>query len=248
MQGAWRLFWDQQLLKIFDAQFARDVPGLHTKLPTIRLSIVFSNRVLQYEPSLEEIRSTLYQSHVDNVIGLPGAIRGFAPAHECPGSLFFKSVLERNAAAVANIFSHIEGVLFASLKKLLNRFQPWVAIGLLDDVHSFVQGRCTDDVASFEHELENIKVMLRELQRSISTEVQEGCCLINLVPLKATIEGHVCIVRDALAAACRNSASRDRDAVVDFCQAGHKLLAQQAGSLSELGEVRVQVCLAMHAL
>jgi hypothetical protein len=241
MQGAWRLFWDQQLLKVLDAQFARDIPGLHTRLPVLRISMVFLDRALQYEPCIEEIRGTLYQTRVDTVISLPGAIRGFSPAHECPRSPFFRSVLERNAAAVVGVYTHIEGVLFAGLKRLLARFQPWVAVGLLDDVHSFVAARCTNDAASFEREIEGVKQMLRELQRGIPAEVQEGCFKVNLGPLKSAVEEQCGMVRDSLAATCRDSALRDRDAVADFCRAGRELLARQAGSLSELGEVRVQV-------
>lgn len=75
MQNAWRFFWDQQLLKVLTAQFARDIRTLNSNLPTQTISIVFSDRQLQFEPPLEDIRAAHYKNNLDSFFGLPGQVR-----------------------------------------------------------------------------------------------------------------------------------------------------------------------------
>jgi hypothetical protein len=75
LQSAWRLFWDQQLLKILNAQFARDIRNLNANLPTQTISLTFTDRQLQFDPSLEDIRAVHYKINLGSFFGLPGQVR-----------------------------------------------------------------------------------------------------------------------------------------------------------------------------
>ena len=82
-------------------------------------------------------------------------------------------MLERNAAAIAQCYAHAEGGLFVALKKLLVKYQPWVAVGALDDVDDHVATRVREGtVECFEGVAAELKAVGRELQRSMPNEVQ----------------------------------------------------------------------------
>jgi hypothetical protein len=179
-------------------------------------------------------------------------VRGFSAATEAPGSTFFHAALEANAPAISQCYAHAEGALFAGLKKLLAKYQPWVAVGALGDVDDYVAGwlakaephassNSDGGVDSFEAAFGELKAVGRELSRKVPNEIKEACFVFSLAPLKRAVEGHIRRVHDALAAACRASAVADRDALAAFAAAGQELLARQAGSLTEIGEARVEV-------
>lgn len=167
-------------------------------------------------------------------------IKGFSSANEMQGSTFFQPVLEHNAAAIANCYTHAEGALFASLKKLLVKYTDWVAVGALDDVNDFIAARANTP-ESFEQAFQDSRQVARDLHRAVPNEVREGCFLVSLGPLKRAVEEQVKRVAEALVTQCRGSAQADRDAVAEFAERGRGLLQAQAGSLTEIGEARVQV-------
>ena len=241
MQGAWRAFWDQQLLRVLDAQLARDLRALYADVPMQRIALTFADRALRFQPPIEELRARFYREHLDALLGVPGAVQGFAPGHERRGGAFFAAALAGNATAVAGAYTHAEGVLFAGLRKLQARYAPWAAVGQLEDVHAFVAGRVTDDVTSLEREFDALKAAAREQARAVPAEAREACFLVDLLPLRAGLAEHTRRLRDAIAAAGHASAVRDRDALAAFVAEGRALLAQEAGSLSEIGEARMQV-------
>ena len=72
--------------------------------------------------------------------------------------------------------------------------------------------------------------------------VQEACFVVSMAPVKRAVESHIWRVQDALIAACRTSAVEDYEAVTEFAAAGQDLLRRQAGSLTEIGEARTEVC------
>lgn len=74
-QSAWRLFWDQQLLKLLDAQFARDLRNLHANLPPQAIAITISGRQLCFEPPLEDIRAAHYSTGLEAFVGFPSKVR-----------------------------------------------------------------------------------------------------------------------------------------------------------------------------
>ena len=52
----------------------RDIRTLNSNLPTQTISIVFSDRQLQFDPPLEDIRGMHYRNHLDAFFGLPGQV------------------------------------------------------------------------------------------------------------------------------------------------------------------------------
>lgn len=94
---------------------------------------------------------------------------GFAPAHEVKGSDFFKSVITRNATAIAAAYTQAESFVFANLKKLLARFAPWAVLGAIPDLDDFVASKATS-VKAAEALLENLRGVLRDLPRAVPHE------------------------------------------------------------------------------
>lgn len=72
-------------------------------------------------------------------------------------------------------------------------------------------------------------------------QVREGCFAVDTASFKAAVEAHAAAALAALGRTMHASASRDLDAIADFAQHSRSLLRNEAASLSELGEARVQV-------
>jgi hypothetical protein len=77
MQTAWRYFWDQQLLKVLNAQYVRDLRTIFDNLPVQHVKLVFFDRQVSFEPSLEDVRSAFYRTLLDPVLSLPAQVRLF---------------------------------------------------------------------------------------------------------------------------------------------------------------------------
>lgn len=75
MQTAWRLFWDQQLLKVLDVQFLRDLRTVFDSLPVQHVKLVYSDRQVALQPPLEDVRSAFYHSLLDPFLSLPSQVR-----------------------------------------------------------------------------------------------------------------------------------------------------------------------------
>lgn len=71
VQTAWRLYWDKQLLKVLDAQFARDLQSLLANLPPQHVRLVFAEQAVQFEPPLDDIRASFYREHLDSFLSIP---------------------------------------------------------------------------------------------------------------------------------------------------------------------------------
>jgi hypothetical protein len=130
---------------------------------------------------------------------------------------------------------------FNNLRKLLDRFAPWAALGSVPNLDEYVASHATSAPA-IEALFANLKAVLRDLQRTVPNDVKEECFVVDITPFKLAVERHADSARAALARSCYLSAIGDRDALADFARDGRALLALEATSLSELAEARVQVC------
>lgn len=74
MQTAWRLFWDQQLLKVLDAQFIRDLQTFFDNVPVQHVKLVYSDRQVALQPPLEDIRSNFYRNLLDPFLSIPSQV------------------------------------------------------------------------------------------------------------------------------------------------------------------------------
>lgn len=86
------------------------------------------------------------------------------------GSQFFKSVISRNATVIASAYTQAESLIFSNLKKLQQRFAPWVVLGAVPDLDDFVVSKSTS-VKESEALLENLRGVLRDLPRAVPHEV-----------------------------------------------------------------------------
>lgn len=185
-----------------------------------------------------KVQPLFNKEFANTIVGVQ--VSGFSPAHEVKGSGFFKTVLTRNAAAIAAVYAFAEGNTFNNLRKLLTRFAPWGLLGGQPNLDEFVASHVTS-IAAAEQLFENTKAVQRDLHRAIPAEVTEGCFIVSTGPFKAAVEAHVAAARASMSRAVFASAVSDRDLIADFTARSKDLLATQATSLSELGEARTKV-------
>ena len=83
VQYAWRQFWDHQLVKVLDAQFARDVLALVANVPTQHIALTFSGQQVQFEPPLEDVRAAVYTQQLDPFLSFPTKVRCKSTSSNC---------------------------------------------------------------------------------------------------------------------------------------------------------------------
>lgn len=167
-------------------------------------------------------------------------LRGFSIASDAAHSAFFAPALDVNAAAVAAVYTSVEGALFGGLRKLLTKFAPWAALATVNDLGASIAAQVPslDDV---EAAFEALRAAARELGTAVPDEVAEGCFAVSLVPLKRAVGADLCAARDALVTALRSSAEAVRDTVAAFARDARAALEAPAASMSEIGAARVEV-------
>ena len=84
LQSAWRVHWDHQLCKALEYQYHRGLETLNDMLPQMSVSLVFKQRRLQFDPPLEEIRTTHYKQ-VKDFLNLPLVFKGVSDVSEKAG-------------------------------------------------------------------------------------------------------------------------------------------------------------------
>lgn len=90
-----------QLYKALEYQYNRGLECLNESLPQMELKMVFKQRKLQYDPPLEELRTTHYKQHIKTYIALPINLKGVSDASERPG--FFRHMVDAASGGIAKV-------------------------------------------------------------------------------------------------------------------------------------------------
>lgn len=92
-----------QIYKALEYQYHRGLECLNEALPQMEVKMVFKQRKLQYDPPLEELRTTHNKQHTKAFIGLPMVLKGVSEASERPG--FFRHMVDGASRGIAKVFA-----------------------------------------------------------------------------------------------------------------------------------------------
>ena len=82
--------------------------------------MVFKQRRLQYEPSLEELRTKHYKDFLNTFLKIPITLTGVSNLSERPG--FFRHIIDNHSESIAKLYGDAE-TLFNRLADELKKYQ-----------------------------------------------------------------------------------------------------------------------------
>ena len=233
LQGAWRIHWDHQLYKALEYQYHRGLETLNDMLPQMSVSLIFKQRKLQFDPPLEEIRTSHYKQ-VKDFLQLPLVFKGLSEASEKPG--FFRGMIDSSvgAAGCAKVYEKTEA-LFVKLADEQKKYADWVMLGTVD-LDTFVEDRFSE-VKEFEAGFKLVKTAMKQADR-IPLEIKVECYTISCQPLKSAVEKHIKELQDALTGCLQRKVLRQKEEIDEFISSGKKLLDTNAQTIEEIGNMR----------
>ena len=233
LQGAWRVHWDHQLYKALEYQYHRGLETLNDMLPQMSVNLVFKQRKLQFDPPLEEIRTSHYKQ-VKDFLQLPLVFKGLSEASEKPG--FFRGMIDSSvgAAGCAKVYEKTEA-LFVKLADEQKKYGDWVMLGTVD-LDTFVEERFSE-AKEFEAGFRLVKTAMKQADR-IPLEIKVECYTISCQPLKSAVEKHIKELQDALTGCLQRKVLRQKEEIDEFISSGKKLLDTNAQTIEEIGNMR----------
>jgi dynein heavy chain 2 len=173
--------------------------SLTDNLFDIEVDMFFSRKRLNFRPPLEEMR-TKYYRNLKKFLDLPKAFAGFIEGNE--GENEFASIPERNADGLLTVYANAEA-LFAQLKKLVDKYEHWVALGTVD-IEDYVDAHLAD-IKDYK---KNFDMLDKKRNESLALPDVEkiGCFAVSFAPFKIALEDLMHKFSDALLLSLRKKA------------------------------------------
>eukprot|EP00210_Caulerpa_lentillifera_P003221 g3076.t1 len=118
----WRQHWDVQLHRVLDFQFRLITNNILSNLPKIDVALILRGNKIFFEPSIEEIRVSLFNTHVNSVLHQILDCKGVSDLSDNPE--FFQSILSRNGKRISMLYKELESILNL-LTEELKKHQEW---------------------------------------------------------------------------------------------------------------------------
>ena len=71
----WVLHWDHQIFKALEISYRKGLESVVENLPEIKAELVFSNKVLEFKPPLEQLRQAYYKE-LKKFVNIPYVFEG----------------------------------------------------------------------------------------------------------------------------------------------------------------------------
>ncbi|CAM9339757.1 unnamed protein product, partial [Sphacelaria rigidula] len=142
----WVEYWDHQMYKALEAGYQMGLESLNENLPEVRAEIIFAQRLLQFKPPLEELRSAYYRE-TKKFVSIPNNFDGFGSGK------IYRRMAAANSQSLLRVYEKAE-IIFQRLANLLEEHKAWTILGQVD-LDSFVDSHVTT-AAGFE---ENFKAV-----------------------------------------------------------------------------------------
>ena len=227
---AWKQHWENQTYKILNVHYHHLLYSLteHSAID-IPVDLVFTRRRLAYRPPIEEIRSSYYRT-VKRHLELPKSFQGLLGES---GGLY-ASIPERNADGLLYVFQQCER-LFVELDALLVRYEPWMALGMVD-VDELVSERLSV-VADWELNFRTLKAKRKESER-IPDSVKVGCFTVSLLSFKSVLDDHMHRFSDTLLLSLRKSTQTSQQTVDGYLKDAMASLAALPSTMEEMEQTK----------
>ncbi len=203
--------------------------ALNEHLPEIKLSLVYRNQRLRFDPPIEEIRMK-YFSQLKRFLAIPKHFRGVSESAE---NLAFPAIIDRNAHRFSHLFRKAED-LFRRLEAVKERFVDWVALGNLD-IEESIRDNCQEP-EDWERNFRASKARGQEIGRLPSGEERIDCLSVSFAPVRMEVEVLNRRYWDALESTLHRSIVEDVHAVETFAIDAMETLKKQPQSVEEIGE------------
>lgn len=223
----WTLHWDHQMYKILEAGYQMGLESLNENLPEIKIEIVFSNKVLDFKPPLEQIRQSYYHE-VRKFVAIPNSFDGFG------NSSIYRRMGVRNSAQLVKVFSSAES-LFDKLCSLLRMHSSWVKIGQID-MDQFVESHVST-VDEFVANFKGIRSKRKEIDK-LTDQEKIGCCVVSFTTLKSQLEDLLQRFGDTLLITLRRNLLAEFKEVDQFLEFSNEKLSSRPHTVDEIGNAK----------
>ncbi|XP_047369553.1 cytoplasmic dynein 2 heavy chain 1 isoform X1 [Vespa velutina] len=222
---AWKLHWDRQLLKALGVAYSGALPSLLRKLPELKVELIFRDGMLQWRPTLEEIRAKIY-SGIRRSLSIPMNFRGVGNVEHAQ----FGNLVHKSAYLFGGVYKQAEIALNAmeSVRiKWLNLAAP-----ARIDIGERLKGASPND---WSRAFKDAKQWAQEVSKLRGSEVKIWCISIDTGTTRNDLESASRRYWERLCSDLRVEASSRLVAIVDFLSFASKELERRPHNVEEVG-------------
>ncbi|CAF0769940.1 unnamed protein product [Adineta steineri] len=235
---AWRSFWDRQLYKALDLQYSIGLKAFNENLPDIKLDLIFGDNSIQYKlPNSSETQSSIetikitYFNEMKIFLTYPLTYNGCRDTSSSKKRLIYENIISRHSKDIVACFL-ASNELFGRLEHGLEQFKEWIVLGQVD-IEELVE-KYLLDVNDWEKNFRILKIRTQDAEK-LPNEVRYDCFLVNINPLKLTIENQIRRLNDSMLTHLKRSITRDAVTINSFVNEGLETLNDRPRTHEELG-------------
>ncbi|CAF1544488.1 unnamed protein product, partial [Adineta steineri] len=235
----WRSFWDRQLYKALDLQYTNGLKALNENLPDIKIDLIFGEKTIQYklpsslqaQSSIEAIKATYYRE-MKRFLSIPLTFKGCSDVSSSGKHLIFQSIMSLHSDDIIACF-YTSNELFLRLEHGLDQFKEWIVLGQVN-IEELVE-KNLQDVEDWERNFRALKIRGQDAEK-LPNEVRYDCFVVNINPLKLTIENQLRRLHDSMLNYLKRSIIRDANIIDTFVDQGFENLKDRPQTLDEISE------------
>ncbi|CAF3829455.1 unnamed protein product, partial [Rotaria magnacalcarata] len=235
----WRAFWDRQLYKALELQYSMGLKALNENLPDIKIDLVFGETSVQYklpsslqaQSSIEAIKATYYHE-MKRFLSIPLTFRGCSDTSSSGRHLIFQSIMSLHSDDIVACF-YTSNELFSKLERGLDQFKEWTVLGQVN-IEELVE-KNLQDVEDWESNFRALKIRGQNAEK-LPNEVRYDCFVVNVNPLKLTIENQLRRLHDSMLSYLKRSIAHDATTIDSFVDQGLENLNDRPKTLDEISE------------
>ncbi|XP_014611048.1 PREDICTED: cytoplasmic dynein 2 heavy chain 1 [Polistes canadensis] len=222
---AWKLHWDRQLLKALGVAYRGALPSLLRKLPDIRVELIFRDGMLQWRPTLEEIRAKIY-SGIRRSLSIPMNFRGVGDVEHAQ----FGSLVQKSAYLFGGVYKQAEIALNA-LESVRIKWLNLAAPAKID-IGEKLKGASPND---WTRAFKDAKQWAQEVGKLRGGDVKVWCISIDTGTTRNDLESASRRYWERLCSDLRVEAFSRLVAIVDFLSFAAKELEKRPHNVEEVG-------------
>ncbi|KAL2712648.1 cytoplasmic dynein 2 heavy chain 1 [Vespula squamosa] len=222
---AWKLHWDRQLLKALGVAYRGALPSLLRKLPELKVELIFRDGMLQWRPTLEEIRAKIY-SGIRRSLSIPMNFRGVGNVEHAQ----FGNLVHKSAYLFGGVYKQAEIALNA-LESVRIKWLNLAAPARID-IGEKLKGASPND---WSRAFKDAKQWAQEVGKLRGSEIKIWCISIDTGTTRNDLESASRRYWERLCSDLRVEASSRLVAVVDFLSLAAKELERRPHNVEEVG-------------
>ncbi|CAM9203957.1 unnamed protein product, partial [Ectocarpus fasciculatus] len=224
----WITYWDHQMYKALEAGYQMGLESLNENLGEVRAELVFTQRLLQLKPPLEELRASYYRD-TKKFVSIPNSFEGFGNVK------VYHKMAAANSKSLLRVYEKAEGI-FQRLAALVETYKGWTVLGQVD-LDSFVDSHVAT-AQEFEENFKAVKIRRREAEKLPEIIKVVDCITVSMFPFKACIEDQLQRLADALTVSLRNAVLSNFKAVDAFLEDSMEKLSRRPRTIDDIGEAK----------